>query len=88
MDISFVTEYISPIALVICLAVGLILRYCVNNSTVNKFIPCIAAVLGIVIVAWAELAFTPGVVAAGLVSGLSSTGLYEAFKQIINFKEQ
>lgn len=87
MDISFITEYISPIALVICLAVGLILRYCVNDTTVNRFIPCIVALLGVVIVTWAELAFTPAVVAAGLVSGLSSTGLYEAFKQIINWKE-
>lgn len=88
MDISFITEYISPIALVICLAVGLILKFCVDKPIVNKFIPCIAAVLGVVIVAWAELAFTPGILAAGLVSGLASTGLYEAFKQIIGLKEQ
>lgn len=87
MNIEFITEFISPIALIICLAVGFILRFCLNNTTVNRFIPCIVAVLGIVIVAWAELAFTPSVVAAGLISGLSSTGLYEAFKQIINWKE-
>lgn len=87
MDISFITEYISPIALVICLAVGFIVKYCIAKPKVDRFIPCIVAVLGIVIVAWAEMSFTPGVVAAGLISGLASTGLYEVFKQIIGIKE-
>ena len=40
MDIGYITEYISPVALVVCLA-------------------------------------------AGLISGLASTGLYEAFEGII-----
>lgn len=88
MEISFITEYVSPIALVICLAVGFLIKYCGRNATLNRFIPCIVAVLGIVICVWVEQSFTPQIAAAGLISGLASTGLYEAFKQIIGFKDE
>lgn len=87
MEIGFITDYISPIALVICLAVGFIIKICFRNATLNRFIPCIVAVLGIVICAWVDQSFTAQIAAAGLISGLASTGLYEAFKQIINWNE-
>ncbi len=83
MDISYITEYISPIALVVCLAVGYVLKHVVPSDAVNRWIPCIVAVLGVGMVAWAEMAFSPEVLAAGLISGLASTGLYEAFEGII-----
>lgn len=84
MDLNFITEYISPIALIICLVVGFILRYTNGNTKLHAFIPCIVAIIGVVICAWDAMAFTPGIVAAGLISGLSSTGLYEALKNILN----
>lgn len=84
MDLSFITEYISPISLIICLVVGFVIKSCVSNETVHKFIPCIVAVIGVIICVWDVMAFTPGVVAAGLISGLASTGLYEALKNILN----
>lgn len=84
MDISFITEYISPISLVICLVVGFIIKTCTTNATLHKFIPCIVAVLGILICCWDMWEFTPSVIAAGLISGLASTGLYEALSNIFN----
>ena len=84
MEISFITEYISPISLIICLVVGFIIKTCTYNEKLHKFIPCIVAVIGVVICCWDALAFTPGVVAAGLISGLASTGLYEALSNILN----
>ncbi|MEG2533482.1 MAG: phage holin family protein [Gordonibacter sp.] len=87
MDIGFVTEYISPIALVICLCVGYVIKNIVPDNRVNRYIPLVVGVLGVVIVAWGEgWAFTPQTVALGLVSGLGSTGLYEAFRNIIGVK--
>jgi hypothetical protein len=86
MDVTFVTEYISPIALVICLAVGYIIKNLIANETIDRFIPCIVGILGIAICAWVEWSITPQVIALGLISGLASTGLYEAFKQIIGLK--
>lgn len=87
MDISFVTEFISPIALLVCLVVGFILKS-FGNAKVNRFIPVIVAVLGLLICAWDAMAFTPSICAAGLISGLASTGLYEAFKQLLGLGKE
>lgn len=87
MDISFITEYISPISLVICLVVGFVIKTCTYNRTLHQFIPCIVAILGVIICCWDALAFTPAVIAAGLISGLASTGLYEALNNILHIAE-
>lgn len=83
MDISFITEYISPISLLICLVVGYIIKNCTASDKIHQLIPCIVAVLGVIICAWGEMAFTPAILAAGLISGLASTGLYEALRNVI-----
>lgn len=81
---EFISEYISVIALVAALCVGYILKNLVPNEEVNKFIPLIAALVGLVICLWeAGWIATPETVVMGIVSGLASTGLYEAFKQFI-----
>ena len=83
MDLSFISDFISPIALVLCLCVGYVIKHLVPNEEVNRWIPLIAAVLGVAVVAWATWSLTPETVVAGLVSGLASTGLYEAFRNLI-----
>lgn len=81
---EFISEYISVIALVAALCVGYILKNMVPNDEVNKFIPLIAAVVGLVICLWeANWVATPETIVIGVVSGLASTGLYEAFKNFI-----
>lgn len=81
---EFISEYISVIALVAALCVGYILKNLVPNDEVNKFIPLIAAVVGLVICLWeANWVATPETIVMGVVSGLASTGLYEAFKNFI-----
>lgn len=87
MDISFITEYISPISLLICLVIGFIIKNCTSNEKLHKFIPCIVAVIGVVICSWDAWAFTPAIIAAGLISGLASTGLYEALNNILHIED-
>lgn len=87
MDLTFITEYISPLTLVICLVIGFIIKSCFKSETLNHFIPIIVAICGVIICTWDAMAFTPGVLAMGLVSGLASTGLYEAVKQILNLNQ-
>ena len=83
MDIAAIlSEYISVVALVVCACVGYIVKNVVPNEAVNRFIPLIVGLLGIVVVAWSRAAFTPEVLALGLVSGLASTGAYEAIDQL------
>ena len=88
MDLTFITEYISPISLIICLVVGFIIKTCTSNPTLHKLIPCIVAIIGVIICCWDACAFTPSIIAAGLISGLASTGLYEALDNILNLSEK
>lgn len=88
MDLTFITEYISPISLIICLVVGFVIKTCTYNKTLHQFIPCIVAVIGVVICCWDAMAFTPTILAAGLISGLASTGLYEALNNILNLSSK
>lgn len=84
MNIDFLTNYAVPIVVGVCLCVGYILKNVVPNEKVNRFIPLIMGVLGVALNAWINLNFTPEILLGGLLSGLSSTGLYEAFKNLIN----
>ena len=86
MDISIINDYIMPLALVAALCVGYIVKNVVPNDKINNFIPLIAAVVGIVVIGLSQGWTVEGVV-AGMVSGLASTGLYEAFAQVIEFKD-
>lgn len=87
IDLTIITSMISPIIVVACLCIGFVVKYAVPNEKVNHFIPLIVMVLGIIFNFWFVGAFTLEVAVAGAVSGLASTGLYEAFAQIIQFKD-
>lgn len=82
MDISVLADYCNVIALGICLCVGFILK---NFKKVpNKIIPLIMGILGVIVMVWInKWVATPEIVLTGLISGLASTGLYEAFKNLI-----
>ena len=59
----------------------------VTSEKVNKYIPLIMAVLGVVLNIWVNMGFTPAILLGGLISGLASTGLHQAFKNIIERKD-
>jgi hypothetical protein len=83
--LSMFEEYLVLIVVGICLCVGFVLKNIVPTDKVNKFIPLIMAVLGVVLNLWiAGWQLTPEVLLGGLVSGLASTGTYEAVKNIKN----
>lgn len=87
MDITFVTEYAVPIIVGICLCIGYVIKNIVTSEKVNKYIPLIMAVLGVVLNIWVNMGFTPAILLGGLISGLASTGLHQAFKNIIERKD-
>lgn len=70
-------EYFSPIIVVACICVGYVIKNVVSNEQVNRYIPLIVMVLGLVLNCWFEWSITLPVIVAGMVSGLASTGLYE-----------
>lgn len=82
-----INTYIVPVVLVICLCIGYVLKNLIPTDKVNRYIPVTVAVVGVVISVWnAGWSVTPATVVTGLVSGLASTGMHEAFKNFIGNK--
>lgn len=72
------------IVLGICLCVGYILKNLIPTDKINRFIPLIMGVLGVLLNIWISWGVTPEIILGGLISGLASTGLYEAFRNMIS----
>lgn len=73
-------------ALLAALIVGYIIKHAIKNENVNRFIPLICAIVGIIVVTCVDVpngAFTVNSVISGAISGIASTGCYEAFKNMI-----
>lgn len=85
---DFLNEFSIPVIVGICLCIGFVLKNLVTTEKINKFIPLIVAVLGIVINVWLNAwTITPDILLAGMFSGLASTGMHQMFKQFINKTE-
>lgn len=80
---EFLTQYLSVVIVIICSAVGYIIKNFLPDN-LNNFIPLFSGVLGIFIACWTVETFTPEVLATGLVSGLAATGCYELVKKLID----
>jgi hypothetical protein len=84
---AFLENYMVLIVIGICLCVGYVLKNVIITDKINKFIPLIMAVLGVIMNLWLNaFAFTPEILLGGLVSGLASTGMYEAFHNFLKKK--
>ena len=83
MSLDFLTNYLVRVIVGICLCVGFVIKTSIPKID-NKYIPLIMAVLGIALNVWINMSFTPDILLGGLFSGLASTGLHQAFKQVIN----
>lgn len=84
MGIEFLTNYSVPIVIGVCLCVGYVIKNLVQSSAINRYIPLIVSILGVVVNVWLNLAFTPEILLGGLFSGLVSTGMHQLLKNIIN----
>ena len=85
MDLSTLNTYLIPIVVIACLIVG----YCIKHiswldKVSNEYIPAVLALLGAVLGCIANGSITLETVVFGALSGLASTGLHQAFTQIIN----
>ncbi len=77
-------KYLVIVVMLICLCVGYVVKHLIPSEKVNRFIPAIMALLGVVLNVWLNnFAFTPEILLGGLASGLASTGMHQAFKQLI-----
>lgn len=87
MDLSYLNELLSPVALGIALVIGFLVKYAIKSKAINRFIPIICAIVGLIVVACVDIPtgmFGVDSILQGLVSGLAATGLFEAFRNIFN----
>ena len=77
-------QFIVVIPTLVALCVGWLVKHAIPSDAVNRFIPLIAAAVGVGMNIWLNMSFTPQVLVGGLVSGLASTGMYELFNQFVN----
>ena len=87
MDINFLNEYLVLIVVGVCLCIGYIIKTSLTFIP-NKYIPLIMAVIGIGANVINEGAFNITVLLGGMFSGLASTGLYEAFRNVLGDKTE
>lgn len=83
MDLSFLQGMYIPVIVGICLCVGYIIKNSLNFIP-NKYIPLILFVLGLVINVLINKGITADIALQGMFSGLSSTGFYEMFKNLLS----
>jgi hypothetical protein len=88
MDMNFMTDFMIPVIVGICLIVGYIAKKWVKDLD-NRYIPTLCAAVGLILAIWmAGWTISPEVILQGLLSGLASTGLHQAFKQIVEKKQE
>ena len=86
MDLSFISEYAVPVIVGICLCVGYVIKTSLDFIP-NKYIPLIMACIGVVLNYFIAGYFNVNILLGGMLSGLSSVGLHQAFKNLIENKE-
>lgn len=87
MDLAYLNELISPVALGIALVIGFLIKYAIKSTKINYFIPIICAVIGVIVVACVDIpsgVFGVTSILQGCISGLAATGLFEAFRNMFN----
>lgn len=84
MDLGNLTEYLNVIIMGICFCVGYMIKNVVTNDVINKYIPLIVGTLGLILAVVSNINnISLEVIFTGLLSGLASTGLYEAYNNSI-----
>lgn len=85
MDLTFLSNYFVPVIIGICLCLGYGIKRV--NFISNKWIPIILMAVGLLLNIWLQHGISPEIILSGMLSGLASTGLHQAFKQLIERKE-
>lgn len=85
---EFLKNYVVLIVVGLCLCAGYIIKNLLPSDKINRYIPLIMGVLGAVLNIWLnDFSITPEILLGGTVSGLSSTGLHQIFKQFVEKSE-
>lgn len=85
MDLEFLNNYLILVIVGICMCLGYIIKNSLDFIP-NKYIPLIVGLTGCIINIWINKSITPDIILGGMFSGLASTGLHQAFVNLIKDK--
>lgn len=86
LDLSVVSNYLVVAVILVCCCIGYVIKTSLNFIP-NKYIPLIMACIGVVLNYFIAGYFNVNVLLGGMLSGLSSVGLHQAFKNLIENQE-
>lgn len=86
MDLSFITSYFVPVVMAGCLATGYVVKKWIKDVD-NKYIPTIVFIEGAILNCIVINNVTVESIVGGVICGLASTGLHQAFTRLIENKE-
>lgn len=72
-----------PLVVIACLVIGYVMKKWISDVD-NRWIPTVCCTAGAVLACVAENGISLPIIVAGAVSGLASTGLHQAFKQLVD----
>ena len=78
---SMLLGLISPTIVVLCLAIGAIIKHLFKKVD-NRYIPVAVACCGVVLACIASRSITMDNIAQGIISGWASTGLHQTYKNL------
>lgn len=82
MDLNFLFDYVNVVTMGICLCLGYVIKTSMGFIP-NKYIPLIMLLTGTLLTLWCSWgAITSEVILGGMISGLASTGAYEAIRSL------
>lgn len=76
-----IKDLIAPMTVALGIGIGYILKVSFANFP-NRLIPLVCGIVGVVFNIWAAGMIDPQVMVSGLISGLASTGLFEAIRNL------
>ena len=86
LELSVVSNYLVVAVILVCCCIGYVIKTSLDFIP-NKYIPLIMACIGVVLNYFIAGYFNVNVLLGGMLSGLSSVGLHQAFKNLIENKE-
>ena len=86
LDLSVISHYLVLAVILVCCCIGYVIKTSLDFIP-NKYIPLIMACIGVVLNYFIAGYFNVNVLLGGMLSGLSSVGLHQAFKNLIENQE-
>jgi len=85
IDLDLYMGLINGGVMLFCLAIGYIIKTSIPKIP-NRYIPLIMGIVGIIVAIVNGQSYDFNIILSGLITGLASTGLYEAYRNLINKK--